>query len=86
MTMPSTPVTPPPYLDLARVRAKALILAASSVFICVTIFGGGGYLLDLVLDKHPLFFIIGMVVAFLSTNILIILVGKKITHRPRPEI
>lgn len=64
--------------SLGKMRAKTAPLAAGISLLCMAVFAGGGFLLDSYLDKKPLFFIIGFVVAFIVTDILIFVLGKKI--------
>lgn len=66
-----------PVPSLGKLRLRALLLAAQSVFLNVAIFAGSGWYLDTLLDKSPTYFIIGMVLAFVFTNILIIFLAKK---------
>ena len=68
-------------LNLNRIRRQTLPVAFGCVFISVTIFGGLGYFLDYTLDKKPLFLIIGLVVAFVTTDVLIIVFSKKLWKR-----
>lgn len=75
MTATKSNPSPPP-LTLGKIRLRSLTLATISVVISVTLFGGGGWLLDTLLDKKPTFFIIGMVVAFVFTNIFVVLLAK----------
>lgn len=65
-------------LNLGKMRAKTAPLAVGISLACITVFAGGGFLLDSYLDKKPLFFIIGFVVAFVVTDVLIFVFGKKI--------
>lgn len=67
--------------DLAKMRAKTLPVAAITSLASILVFAGGGFLLDLFLDKKPLFFIIGFLVAFVITDVVIIAIGKKIWRR-----
>lgn len=64
--------------NLGKMRAKTMPLAAGISLACMLVFAGGGFLLDSYLDKKPLFFIIGFVVAFIVTDVLIFVLGKKI--------
>ncbi len=64
--------------SLGKMRAKTAPLAVGISLACITVFAGGGFLLDSYLDKKPLFFIIGFVVAFVVTDVLIFVFGKKI--------
>ncbi len=64
--------------NLGKMRAKTAPLAAILSLACIAVFAGGGFLLDSYLDKKPLFFIIGFVVAFIVTDVLIFVFAKKI--------
>jgi hypothetical protein len=75
------PIGEVPTINFGLMRVKTLSLATVCTLTCVLVFGGGGYLLDIALDKSPLLFIIGMVVAFVFTNVLIVFVSKKITKK-----
>ncbi len=68
-------------LSLNKMKAKSLPLATGISLASILVFAGGGFLLDLLLDKKPLFLIIGFVVAFVMTDLLIIIIGKKIWKR-----
>ncbi|MDO5561392.1 MAG: AtpZ/AtpI family protein [bacterium] len=67
--------------DLAKMRAKTVPVAAITSLVSILVFAGGGFLLDLFLDKKPLFFIIGFLIAFVVTDVVIIAIGKKVWRR-----
>lgn len=67
----------PQSFSLLRLKLKSLKLAAFSVLFNVLVFAGAGWYVDKLLDKQPTFFIIGMVLAFVFTNVLIIFLEKK---------
>ncbi len=64
--------------SMGKLRAKSWTLAGVSSAISLLVFAGGGFLLDYTLDKWPVFFIIGMVVSFIATNVIIMILGKKV--------
>ncbi len=60
-----------------QLRLKTLPFALACSIAPLLVFGLGGYYLDLALDKSPIFLIIGVVVAFITTVILILSLSKK---------
>lgn len=68
-------------INFFKLRLKTLPIATFSVIACVMVFGGLGWGIDLLLDKKPLFFIIGMVIAFICTNTLVIYLCKKLNKK-----
>ncbi len=68
-----------------KLRLKTLPIATFSVVVCVILFGGLGWMLDLLLDKKPIFFIIGMALAFVCTNALVIYLCKKFNNQQKQK-
>ena len=72
----SAPLTP--SFCLAKLRIKSLTLASACVALSLIVCGGGGYLLDSILDKTPFSFIIGLAVGLIVTDVLVVVIGKRI--------
>ena len=68
-------------ITIGQIRRRALLTSLIASIICLIVFGGIGYLLDLTLDKKPIFFIIGIVLAFISTNLLVIYLGSRFAKK-----
>ncbi len=58
-------------INIKQLAYGMMAYTASSVFGPLLIFGGLGYLVDYFFDTKPIFIIIGVIVAFAVTNILI---------------
>lgn len=67
--------------NLKAIRRKSFSLSLIVTVASLIVFVGSGLLLDYLLDKKPFFLIIGVVVSFIVTDILIVVVGKKIWKR-----
>lgn len=68
--------SPAPF-SLWRLKLKSTCWAIICALFNLLIFAGLGWYLDKLLDKQATFFIIGMVLAFVFTNVLIIFLEKK---------
>jgi F0F1-type ATP synthase assembly protein I len=76
--MPDMTDKKPLPFSLGKLRLKSLTLASACVAVSLIICGGGGYLLDLILDKKPFFVIIGLALGLIVTDVLVVVIGKKI--------
>lgn len=72
-------------INFFKLRLKTLPIATFSVVTCVIFFGGLGWIIDLLLDKKPIFFIIGMTLAFVCTNALVIYLCKKFNNQKKQK-
>jgi len=73
------------FFKKSKTSVKSLIwgmatYTSSSILGPLLIFGGLGFLLDQLTKKNPLFLIIGVFIAFISTNFLIYRKVKKLSE------
>ena len=64
-------------LTLGQIRRQSWFYAFICSLSSLLLLAGGGYVLDLVLDKKPFFTIIGFVLAFIATFVSLVIIGHK---------
>lgn len=69
--------------NFRRLMKKTRWISVISALGCVVIFGGGGYCLDLALDKKNFWTIIGLVVGFVVMNIVSVILSRKMIESER---
>ena len=63
--------------SLSQVRRQSWLYATVCSLSSIAVLAGGGHTLDLLLDKKPIFTIIGFVLAFVVTLVTLIIIGQR---------
>ena len=69
--------------NFRRLMTKTRWISIVSALGCALIFGGGGYCLDLALDKKNFWTIIGLVIGFVVMNIVSVILSRKMIDSER---